>query len=329
VRDAADAQTVHFALGDLRPRLPGSPLVTGMALPGHWAYYSRSPARTIMTAPLTRRALQLTAVYAVGGPVTATAVALSQGQGGWFVFTWFDMVVLAFAAYVIPLTALLWIGWIVFWLGGWKAALVRFTIFGIALPAVYHAALLVPALVERTWHAHQFALAHMEEITDEPLLSAHGHPIGVRFAYRVNFPLGLSSLGQEPPADSPAAGLYIPDQKGTLMFFATRDSTLRQVSRGGFPVGTTTVTVDTVPGFMPMAFQLPNAFPASDPGNLCFRWKSAGDRQRQLSSDTQKVLIEIGPYGRYVRRGAHGTAHSYRLADFYEGAKVEGAKECR
>jgi hypothetical protein len=29
-----------------------------------------------------------------------------------------------------------------------------------------------------------------------PLESEHGNPIGVRFAYRVSFPLGLSSLGQ-------------------------------------------------------------------------------------------------------------------------------------
>lgn len=281
-----------------------------------------------MTDPLTRRAAQLTAVYWVGGPLLASAIALSQGQGGWLVLTWFELVTVAFALYVIPLTALLWIGWAVLRFGRWRETLVPFTIFGVVLPVAYYSASLVPGLVERYRHAHQLAVAHIEEITDESLLSEHGHPIGVRFAYRVTFPLGLSSLGQEPPADSPSAGLYIPYQKGTLMYFATRDSTLQLVARGGFPIGTTTVTVDAVPAFMPMSIQLPNAFPRSDPRNLCFRWKGEEDRARQLSAEPQSVLMEIGPYGRYVQRGARGTAHAYRLADFYDGAKAEGAMEC-
>jgi hypothetical protein len=112
------------------------------------------------------------------------------------------------------------------------------------------------------------------------------------------------------------------------MEFANRDSTLRQVSRGGFAVGTTTVTIDAVPMFMPLFIQMPNAFPASDPRNLCFRWKSAQDRARQLDAPSQTVLIEIGPYERYAQRGDRGTAHAYRLADFYAGAQAEGAREC-
>ena len=235
-----------------------------------------------MTAPLTRRAAQLTAVYWVGGPVLATAIALSQGQGGWIVFTWFELVAVALVFYVIPLTALLWIGWAVFRFGRWREALIPFTIFGVVLPAVYYGASLVPGRVEHFWHARQLAVARIEEITDEPLLSEHGHPIGVRFAYRVTFPLGLSSLRQEPPADSPSAGLYIPYQKSTLMYFATRDSTLPQVARGGFPKGTTTVTVDAVPSFMPMSFQLPNAFPTSDPRNLCFRWEGGDAHEVEI-----------------------------------------------
>lgn len=112
------------------------------------------------------------------------------------------------------------------------------------------------------------------------------------------------------------------------MYFATRDSTLQQVAPGGFPVGTTAVKIDAVPSFMPMTFQLPNAFPASDPRNRCFRWKGADDRARQLSAERQSVLVEIGPYWRYVPRGSRGTTHGYRLADFYEGAKADGAMEC-
>lgn len=282
-----------------------------------------------MTTSLTRRAVQLSAVYWVSVPVLATVIAFSQGQGGWLVFTWYELIAMGFAVYVVPLTALLWIGRAIFHVRGWKDAVLPFTIFGVVLPFAYYAASLVPGLLERYWHAWQLAKARIEAITDETLLSAHGHPIGVRFTYRVNFPLGLNSLGQEPPADAPSAGLYLPyQQSSTLMEFANRDSTLRQVSHGGFAVGTTAVTVDAVPIFMPLSIQLPNAFPASDPRNLCFRWKGAEDRARQLAAPPQTVLIEIGPYGRYVQRGDRGTAHAYRLADFYAGAQAEGAREC-
>ena len=281
-----------------------------------------------MASSLTKRAAQLTALYWAVGTVLAAAIALSQGQGGWIVFSWLELVAVAFALYVIPLTALLWIGWAIFRWRGWSAALVPFTIFGVVLPAAYHGAFLVPGLVERFWHERQLAAARIEEITDNLLMSERGHPIGVRLAYRVNFPRGLNALGQEPPADSPSLSLYIPHEKSTLMHFATRDTTLLPVARGGFPVGTTTVTVDAVPAFMPMSFQLPKAFPKSDPRNLCFRWKDAEDRRRQLAAAPQKLLMEIGPYGRYVQRGARGTGHDYRLADFYEGARAEGATEC-
>jgi len=277
---------------------------------------------------LTRRAVQLTAVYWVSVPVLATVIAFSQGQGGWLFFTWFELIAIGFAAYAVPLTALLWVGWAIFRVRDWKDAILPFTIFGVVLPFAYYAASLAPGLLEHYWHARQLARARIETITDEPLLSAHGHPIGVRLAYRVTFPLGLSSLGQEPPADAPSAGLYLPYQKSTLMEFANRDSTLRQVSQGGFAVGTTTVTVDAVPTFMPLSIQLPSAFPASDPRNLCFRWKSAEDRARHLAASPQAVLIEIGPYGRYVQRGSRGTTHAYRLADFYAGALADGAREC-
>jgi len=280
-----------------------------------------------MAAPLTRRALQLTAAYWVGVAVLATVSAFAQG-GGWLVFSWFELIAVGFAVYAVPLTALLWLGWGIFRVRGWNDAIVAFTIFGVVLPLAYYAASLVPGWLERYWHARQLSQARIESITDEPLLSAHGYPIGVRFTYRVSFPLGLSALGQEPPADAPAAGLYLPYQQSTLMEFANRDSTLRQVSQGGFAAGTTAVTVDAVPMFMPLSLRMPNAFPASDAKNLCFRWTNAQDRARQLAAAPQTVLIEIGPYGRYLPRGSRGTAHAYRLADFYAGAQAEGAREC-
>jgi len=78
---------------------------------------------------------------------------------------------------------------------------------------------------------------------------------------------------------------------------------------------------------MPLFLQLPEAFPASDGRNRCFRWKDTMDRQRQLEAETQPVFVEVGP--RYIPRGTRATSHLYRLADFYAGALAEGGIECQ
>jgi hypothetical protein len=281
-----------------------------------------------MKNPLTRRALLWTALYLLAGPVIATVAALLQQSGGWFVFTWFDFLAAWFVYYVLPLVLLLWAGWAAFRFNGNERSTYLFSLYGLLLPLAYYLAWQVPAFVERQWHAYQLTQARFEDVTDTPLLSAKGQPIGIRFTYRVTFPLGLSALGQEPPADAPMAGLYLPRDKSTLMFFANRTSTLLDVARSGFPAGTTKVTIDAVPAFMPLAIQASGSFPASTPANLCFRWKDAEDRTLQLSAGKQHVLLEVGPYGRYVQRGARATNREYSLAAFYQGALAEGAVEC-
>jgi hypothetical protein len=66
----------------------------------------------------------------------------------------------------------------------------------------------------------------------------------------------------------------------------------------------------------------------SDPCNRCFRWKSVQERQQTLGAGAQRLSVEIGPYGRYLSRGAGTTEQAYILSDFYEGARSEGAMEC-
>ena len=281
-----------------------------------------------MKHSLTRLAVALTALYWISGIVVAiTGVAL-EPQSGWLVFAWYQLAEIILLYCVVPLTALLWIGWAIFWLCGGATWATPFTVFGLALPLLYYAALQVPNLIERGWHAHQLALARIETIADEPLLTEQVHTIGVRLTYRVAFPAGLSALNQEPPADAPAADLYLPFPHSPLLDFAIRGSTLGQVARGGFSRGVSSVAVDFVPPFLPLAFQLPQAFPVSDPRNRCFRWKSVQERTQTLDAGAQRLSIEIGPYGRYVLRGSRTTEHAYILSDFYEGARSEGAMEC-
>ena len=204
-----------------------------------------------MKHSLTRLAVALTALYWISGFVLAITSAALEPQSGWLVFAWYQLAEIILLYYVVPLTALLWIGWAIFWLCGGTAWTTPFTVFGLALPLLYYAALQVPNLIERGWHAHQLALARIETIADEPLLTEQGHPIGVRLTYRVSFPAGLSALHQEPPADAPAADLYLPFPHSPLLDFAIRGSTLSQVARGGFSRGVSLVAVDFVPAFSP------------------------------------------------------------------------------
>ena len=281
-----------------------------------------------MKYSLARMTIILTALYWAGGLVFAVGSAAFGPQTGFVVFDWYELAGIVVIAYSIPLTALLWISWAIIRLSPRAWSVVAFAVYGIVLPFLYLGALQVPGLIERGWHAHQLGLARIETITDEPLFTEQGHIIGVRLTYRVSFPRGLSSLNQEPPADAPSADINLPFAHTPLMDFATRDSTLAQVSLGGFRPGSSEVAVEFVPPFLPLSFQMPKAFPASDPRNRCFRWKSAETRQQWLEAGAEHLSIEIGPYGRYLPPSSRRTEHAYRLSDFYLGAKAEGAIEC-
>jgi hypothetical protein len=282
-----------------------------------------------MQAPLNRRAVLMTILYWLGGLLIATVVARWQQPGGWLVLTWFEFLSVALVNYVLPLSVLLWIGWAVVRFRGYARSVSIFSLYGALLPLAYHLAWQMPGAVERRWHAVQLALARFEDFSDTTLLSAQGHPIGIRLSYKVTFPIGLSALGQEPPADAPQAGLFLPRDKGTLMYFVNRNSSLHEAALGGFRAGTTTITVDAVPAFMPLAIQLPSGFPPGVPANMCFKWQNAEDRRLQLDAVQHHILLDVGPYGRYVQRGSRSTAQVYRLGAFYEGALAEGAVECQ
>jgi hypothetical protein len=281
-----------------------------------------------MNYTLTRMAVMLSALYWAGGLAFAVGSAAFGPQSGFLVFDLYELAGIIVIAYSIPLTALLWISWAIIRLSHRSCSVAAFAVYGIALPFLYLGALQVPGQIERGWHAHQLALARVESITDEPLLTEQGNLIGVRLTYRVSFPWGLSSLNQEPPADAPSADLNLPFAHSPLLDFATRGSTLPQVSLGGFRPGSTEIAVDFVPPFLPLSFQMPKAFPASDLSNRCFRWKSAETRQEWLDAGAERLKIAIGPYGRYLPPGSRRTEHAYRLSDFYLGAKAEGAVEC-
>jgi len=272
-------------------------------------------------------ALALTVLYGLGAFVFAAAIFVTEPKPGFIVFSLSDLIAIVFVMYALPLTALLWIGWGAFRFAG-ATRTTPFIAFGVVLPFLSYAATLAPAAIERAWHNHQLGLARIAAISDEPLLGDHGRPIGVRLTFRVDFPLGLSPLGQEPPVDAPMADISLATRTTTLLDFTTRDSTLWLIAKDGFPHGASSIAVDFVPPFLPSAMQHPKSFPASDPRNLCFRWKSDEQRQRMLALAAQPLSIEIGPYGRYLAPGSRRTQRAYDLSAFYESARADGATEC-
>lgn len=159
----------------------------------------------------------------------------ASGGHQWPVFSWFDLLAIVLAACIAPLTALLWLTYAIFRFARKGRGILPFSLIGVALPLVYYGAWRVPPLIARYEHSRQLELARIDAMSDAPLLSEHGHPIGIRFMYQIRLPRGLSSMGRRPPADSPSAALYIPYEKSTLMYFATRASNLDQVGGAGFP----------------------------------------------------------------------------------------------
>ena len=280
-----------------------------------------------MRGPLTRTALALTVLYGLGAFVFVAAIFVTEPKPGFIVFSLSDLIAIVLVMYALPLTALLWIGWGAFRFAG-ATRTTPFIAFGVVLPFLSYAVTLAPAAIECAWHNHQVGLPRIAAVSDEPLLGDHGRPIGVRLTFRVDFPLGLSPLGQEPPVDAPMADISLATRTTTLLDFTTRDSTLWHIAKDGFPHGASSIAVDFVPPFLPNAMQHPKSFPASDPRNLCFRWKSDEQRQRMLALAAQPLSIEIGPYGRYLASGSRRTQRAYDLSAFYESARADGATEC-
>ena len=274
-----------------------------------------------------RAAVILTLIYVVGAMVAAIALYVIEPQSGWLAFDLLDVIELVFGVYALPLTAVLWIALAALRLAGVERARVL-VVLGLAAPFLYQIALLAPGVASRAWHVFQLKGVRVVAIDDEPLVAGTGAPIGVRLTYQVSFPWGLSARDQQPPADAPTADLYLAQAQQSPIDFVTRDNSLWRVGREGFSRGEHTIVVDFVPPFLPLALQRPEAFSAADPANLCYRWRSAEERQRLLAIQPQKLEVEIGPFGRYVARGSRLTSRVYDFGAFYKGAGALGALEC-
>lgn len=153
---------------------------------------------------------------------------------------------------------------------------------------------------------------------DEELVSASGHPIGVRLRYQVHYPDGGELIAHIPSATlSTAPSPYVLGFGAGIRELHALNST------------DCAITVDLFPDFMPTAIVFLGNAKGSDA--FCFNWKAFAtpgpwgnsSRAAVLDNPPQTFRIDLG-----TPRYSAPTRRTYRLRRFYEGAQQEGAKEC-
>jgi hypothetical protein len=254
--------------------------------------------------------LAFTPLQLMGAYVAADLVS----RGSWINFAMPGMLLIG-----IPSVVLTWVAW---GLLSWRTpprATRWLVAAGIILPFMCAAAAIgIARLIESydaARSARQLKHAQVLELSDESLLGAGGNPIGVRITYRVRFEEGLDDTRYQP-----FASLHVespPDNLAVHRVQVTPNASVRY-ERGEYRF-----TEEFVPSFLPRFLRFPELARSGNESDRCFSLdndsmrRAAGDRTRQ------RFVVHIQTYGIEQR-----TARSYALADFYDGALREGAREC-
>jgi hypothetical protein len=237
-------------------------------------------------------------------------------------FTWAQALVIrvSLAGMAALSSFLLWM-FCRFWMGRASRGLAGVIVAGFLLPAVI---VEVPRELSRFQRHRAEVLdarvkteSRLISMEDEELLSAAGHPVGVRLRYQVHYPEGGEII-----AHIPAASLSTAPSPYVGGFGAGRKAS-RALNGTDYAI-----TVDLLPDFMPRMIVFPDQ--SEDPTNRCFHWTLGapgpwGDSSRDAVLDTSPKTFRIDLGTPRYSAPTHGT---YDLRRFYEGAKQEGAKEC-
>ena len=255
--------------------------------------------------PLAFTPLQLMGVY-VAGDLTS--------RGSWINFAMPGMLLIG-----VPSVALMWVAWgLLSWRTPPRAS--RWLVAaGVALPFTCAAAAIGMARLIESYdsarNARQLAHAQVLELSDEPLLGAAGNPIGVRITYRVRFEGGLDDIRYQPFAtvhvESP------PDNLAVHRVRVTPDVS------GRYERGEYRFTEEFIPSFLPRFLRFPELVRSGNESDRCFSLDNDHMRRAVGGRTSQRLIVRIQAYGIEQR-----TTHSYALADFYDGALREGAREC-
>jgi hypothetical protein len=164
------------------------------------------------------------------------------------------------------------------------------------------------------------------DVTDEPLLSSQGKPLGVRIRYSVQFQ---------------RAGLYFPAPALTATDERFQSRSMRIIRAEIMPrpeemrsdssnTGTYarykgnviySFVVDLVPGFVIVS---------PDKTKSCLSFVNASERKAVTTSDDAtrfRVYIDGTDYGGYFGGAPQFTKNVYNMRDFYEDAVANGAKD--
>jgi len=255
--------------------------------------------------PLVFTPLQLLGAYAAGD---------LSSRGSWINFALPGMLLIG-----VPSVVLMWVAW---GLLSWRTpprATRWLVAVGIILPFVCAvAAIGIARLIEsydsaRT--ARQLAQAQVLEFSDEPLLGAGGNPIGVRITYRVRFEEGLDDMRYQP-----FATLHVESPPDNL---AVHRVQVTPNASGRYERGEYRFTEEFTPSFLPRFLRFPELVRSGNESDRCFSLDNDGMRRAAGDRTRQRLIVRIQTY-----RVEQRTARSYALADFYEGALREGAREC-
>jgi hypothetical protein len=255
--------------------------------------------------PLVFTPLQLIGAYAAGDLIS---------RGSWINFAIPGMLLIG-----VPSVVLMWVAW---GLLSWRTpprATRWLVAVGIILPFVCAAAAFGIAWLIESYEsartARQLAHAQVLELSDEPLFGAGGNPIGVRITYRVRFEEGLDDRRYQP-----FATLHVESPPDNL---AVHRVQVTPNASGRYERGEYRFTEEFTPSFLPRFLRFPELAPRRNDSDRCFSWGNESMRRAADDRMQQRLVVQIPSYG-IERR----TVQSYALADFYEGATREGAREC-
>ena len=236
------------------------------------------------------------------------------GRGSWFNFAVPTMLLVG-----IPSIALMWAAWgLLSWRppAGATGLLVG---TGLALPFVCGGLILgTLRAIEETRDARradQLAHATAFDISDEPLLSRSGNPIGVRLRYKVRFDKGLDDMRFHPFAtlhfESP------PDNLLASSVAVTPKASDRYEAR------VYEFTEDFIPPFLPRFMHFPELAASKDGADRCFDWGNDALRRARIDASPQRLTLRIEPLN-----VTQATTRDYAWPTFIDGAKREGARDC-
>ena len=198
------------------------------------------------------------------------------------------------------------------WVGRRVAATLAVAGVGLLLLLAAPGVIAVLGQIERVAHDRRVAATRVSDVTDEPILSATGRPIGVRMSYAVSFPK-RGYFGVSP----------------TLFGVGRRNERLRLES-GGLTINGSSEPVRFEPGrSYRIVAELYPAILAGGRDRRCVQTTVIPPLPDDREAQPLRAIIYETNYGNTFDGAAEQfTRGSYDLAELYRGVLAEGLSPC-